>query len=323
VINDPIEIFIIRILLVDIVSTNRFPRTISITRFVLVLLGIVCASYAVSIFQYSDIRVIFEQFTASFAFSIGSTLLVMLVFIAFLAGVGITTIGPGGIFLTIALYALTPLSPGTIAGTAQMTFVATGIVGTVAYVKSGELVDNTNLTVTVVLSATSIIGALAGALVNAYVSRALFGLLLGVLASFTGFVILYRERRGFMPIRSLDSETMRGRFWLGVLGFVLGSFCGLLGVGGPVLAVPALVLVGVPMLHAIAIAQVQSIFIAVFASLGYFAQGTVSLPLAALIGIPLVGGCVVGWRVAHLVDPNRLKVSLGGVLLLVGPYLAL
>lgn len=321
--DDPIEILIMVILLLSIVSTNRFPRTNSITRFVLVLLSVVCAYYIASVLRYSDIAVIFEQFMASFAFSIGSTLLVMLVVIAFLAGIGITTIGPGGIFLTIALYALTPLSPGTIAGTAQTTFVATGIVGTVAYVKSGELTSDTNMTVTVVLSVTSIVGALAGALVNAYVSRALFGLLLGILASFTGLVILYRERRGFMPIRSLDPETMDGRLWLAVLGFVLGGFSGMLGVGGPVLAVPALVLVGVPMLYAIAVAQVQSIFIAIFASLGYFAQGAVSLPLAALIGIPLVGGCVLGWRVAHLVDPNRLKVALGGVLLLVGPYLAL
>jgi uncharacterized membrane protein YfcA len=300
---------------------TRFPRTNRITRFALVLLGVVCAYYTVSLFQYSDIVLVFEQFTASL--SIGLTVFVMLIVIAFLAGIGITTIGPGGIFLTIALYALTPLSPSTIAGTAQTMFIATGVVGTVAYVKSGELTNDTNLTLTAVLSLTSIIGALVGSLVNAHLSRAVFGLLLGTLASLTGLIILYRERRGFMPLCALDSDTTRGRLWLAVLGFVLGGFSGLLGVGGPVLAVPALVLVGVPMLYALAVAQVQSIFIAVFASVGYFAQGAISVPLAVLIGIPLVVGVVAGWRIAHFIDPNRLKAALGGVLLLVGPYFAL
>ncbi|WP_135302347.1 sulfite exporter TauE/SafE family protein [Haloarcula amylovorans] len=258
-----------------------------------------------------------------FALPVGPAVAVLLVGIAFFAGVGITTIGPGGIFLTIALYALTPLSPGTIAGTAQATFVATGLVATAAYVRSGELTTGETRTLTIVLSVSSVAGALAGAGLNAFVSRGMFGLLLGGLASSVGGIILYRERRGFMPLATFDQTTTSGKLSLGALGFVLGGFSGLLGVGGPVLAVPALVLVGVPMLYAIAVAQVQSIFIAAFASLGYLAQGTVSLALAGVVGLPLVAGVLVGWRVAHLVDPNRLKVALGGVLLLVGPYLAL
>lgn len=258
-----------------------------------------------------------------FPLPLDPSLLAVLAAIALVAGVGITTIGPGGIFLTIALYALTPLSPGTIAGTAQVAFVATGLVGTAAYVQSGELATGESRALTVVLSASSVAGALVGATLNASVSRAVFGLLLGALASSVGVVILYRERRGFMPIVTLDATTRSGKLSLGGLGFALGVFSGLLGVGGPVLAVPALVLVGVPILYAIAVAQVQSIFIAAFASLGYLAQGTVSFPLAVVVGVPLVAGVLVGWRVAHIVDPERLKLALGGVLVLVGPYLAL
>lgn len=247
----------------------------------------------------------------------------LLAVIAFFAGIGITTIGPGGIFLTVALYALTPLAPGTIAGTAQATFVATGLVGTAAYVNSGELATGESRALTVVLCVTSVVGALAGAALNAYVSRALFGLLLGGLASGVGAIILYRERNGFVPLLDLDPATGNGKLSLGVLGFSLGTLSGLLGVGGPVLAVPALVLVGVPMLYAVAVAQVQSIFIAAFAALGYLSRGAISPSLAVLTGAPLVAGVLVGWQVAHRIDPNRLKVVLGAVLLLVGPYLAL
>ena len=296
-------------------NTNQLLRRGKVARFVPLVLGITLAAYGISLFGSGLTRQVVSSFP------VGPATVVALVVIAFFAGVGITTIGPGGIFLTIALYSFTPLSPGTIAGTAQTAFVVTGLVGTVMYVKSGEL-RTSSLSVTAVLSVASVVGAVCGALVNAHVSRALFGLLLGALAGLTGLVILYRERRGFMPLRAFDADTTGGRLRFAGLGFVLGGFSGLLGVGGPVLAVPALVLVGVGMLPAIAVAQVQSIFIAVFASLGYVAQGTVSLPLAILVGLPLTVGVVAGWRVAHLVDPNRLKVTLGGVLLLVGPYLA-
>lgn len=248
--------------------------------------------------------------------------LVALVAIALAAGVGITTIGPGGIFVTVALYALTPLPSATVAGTAQATFVATGLVGTAAYARSGELVGDEGRGMAAILSATSVVGALAGASLNAYVSRRLFGVLLGSVAAVTGLVLLYRERRELDPVASVDATTWRGRASLGLLGAGLGVAGGLVGVGGPVLAVPALVVLGVPILLALGVAQVQSIFIAAFATVGYAAQGAVSLPLALLVGVPQVVGVVAGWAIAHRIDPGRLKVALGSVLVLVGVYLA-
>ncbi|RDI70934.1 sulfite exporter TauE/SafE family protein [Halopelagius longus] len=251
------------------------------------------------------------------------TLQLTLVLIALFSGVGITTIGPGGIFVTIALYSLTPISSGEVAGTAHLTFVATGLLSSAMYARSGELNLSGSRTMAAVLSASSVAGAFLGAYVNAFVPRDLFGLLLGAVAMVTGVVLVYRERRGLSPVYELDVTTTRGRAVLAVLGFGLGVASGLLGVGGPVIAVPALVLVGVPMLSALAVAQVQSIFIAAFAASGYFVQGNVLFPLAVLVGVPLLVGAVAGWKIAHLVDPARLKVALGVVLFAVGPYLAL
>jgi uncharacterized membrane protein YfcA len=57
----------------------------------------------------------------------------VLMLLAFLSGIGITAIGPGGIFITIALFLLTAETPATIAGTASAMFIATGILGTVVY----------------------------------------------------------------------------------------------------------------------------------------------------------------------------------------------
>ncbi|UTF55854.1 sulfite exporter TauE/SafE family protein [Natronosalvus rutilus] len=258
-----------------------------------------------------------------FDFSFGFPLIILLVGIAFLSGIGGTTVGPGGIFLTISLYSLTPISSGTVAGTAHAAFIATGLVGSAAYVHSGEMKTGDARAMALILSLSSIIGALIGAYVNSFVPRTIFGLLLGVVAMATGITIVYRERRGLSPLYQLDAARREGQVVLGVLGFALGITSGLLGVGGPVIAVPALILIGVPMLLALAVAQVQSIFIATFATTGYLFQGNVSLPLAVLVGLPLLAGAVVGWKVAHLVNPAKLKVALGIVLIVVGPYLAL
>ncbi|GAB3673782.1 sulfite exporter TauE/SafE family protein [Halopiger thermotolerans] len=251
------------------------------------------------------------------------SLLLLLASIAFFSGIGITTIGPGGIFVTIALYSLTGLASSEVAGTAHATFVFTGLVGSAAYLHSGEMRTGEGRALAIVLSGSSVLGALVGAYVNGFVPRGVFGLLLGGVATTVGGVILYRERRGFSPVYDLEPLEPRGRLSLGALGFGLGVCSGLLGIGGPVLAVPALVLVGIPMLLAVAVAQVQSIFIAAFATTGYALQGGVNVPLAVVVGSPLLLGVVVGWRVAHVVDPERLKVALGVVLLGVGPYLAL
>jgi len=258
-----------------------------------------------------------------YGFAFGFPLIILLVVVAFFSGVGITTVGPGGIFVTISLYSLTPLSSGTVAGTAHATFIATGLVGSAAYVLSGEMKTGEARAMALILSLSSIVGALIGAYVNSFVPRTIFGLLLGVVAMATGITIVYRERRGLSSLYQLDVANQEGQVVLGVLGFALGITSGLLGVGGPVIAVPALILIGVPMLLALAVAQVQSIFIAVFATMGYLFQGNVSLPLAALVGLPLLAGVVVGWKVAHLVNPAKLKVALGIVLIVVGPYLAL
>lgn len=250
-------------------------------------------------------------------------LLVLLVVIAFFSGIGITTIGPGGIFVTISLYSLTAISSNEIAGTAHAMFIVTGIVGSAAYVLSGEMRSGEGRALAVILSGSSIIGAFIGAQVNSFVSREAFGLLLAIFAMGTGGILVYREYHGLSPLYQIDVLTRPGRVVLGLLGFSLGISSGLLGVGGPVLAVPALVLFGIPMLLAVAVAQVQSIFIATFATAGYLLQGNVSFILAVLVGVPLLVGVAIGWKVAHVINPDRLKVALGIVLIAVGPYLAL
>lgn len=254
-------------------------------------------------------------------------LAVLLAIIALFAGVGITAVGPGGIFVTISLVALTPLTAAEVAGTASATFVVTGLIGAAVYVRSGEFETGLAREAAILLSAASIAGALAGTRLNIWVSEQTFALALAAFVAFIGGLIIYRTAVGW-PVAppTTRSATLLGTGYtrwalLLAVGTAIGVAGGMLGVGGPVLAVPLLVLLGMPMLIALAVAQVQSVFIAAFATAGYLSVGAVSWPMALLVGAPQVVGVVIGWRVAHWVDAHRLRIALGAVLIIAAPLI--
>lgn len=249
-------------------------------------------------------------------------LALLLVVIALFAGIGITAIGPGGVFVTVALFALVPISSAQVAGTASATFVATGLLGSAVYLRSGEFVSGFARELAVLLSGTSIAGALLGSQANLLLPEWVFGYSLATFIASIGVLIIYREAVGLKPSTRLSEIPGRQRrILIGIIGTGIGFLGGMLGVGGPIVAVPILVVLGVPMLIAVAVAQVQSVFISAFATVGYLAVDAVSLPLALLIGLPQLVGVVLGWQVAHRVDPARLRIILGVVLILIAPTL--
>lgn len=248
----------------------------------------------------------------------------LLFVIALFAGVGISAIGPGGIFVTIALFLLVPVSSATVAGTASATFIATGLLATILYQRSGDFAIGNTREVAVILSVVGVFGALAGSWANLGLPDEIFGYSLGAFVAVVGGIIVYREAVGLKPTDWLGRQsTATRRLVVGAVGFGVGFLGGLLGVGGPVIAVPLLVVLGVPVLQSLAVAQLQSIFIAGFATVGYALGGAVSLPLAVLVGVPQLVGVYFGWRIAHQVEPRRLRIVLGVVLVLVAPTLAL
>lgn len=245
----------------------------------------------------------------------------LLVTIALVGGVCITTIGPGGIFVTIALLALLPLDASTVAGTASATFIGTGIVGSLGYLRSGQLSGKGAGQAAVVLSLSSVVGAFTGAQINTLLDGDTFAVLLGLFVLGTGSLILYRQQYALAPDRRLQLATWHGWGGLALVGAGVGLPGGLLGVGGPVLAVPLLVVLGVPMLMSVALAQVQSIFISGMATAGYALHGAIDWGLAVLVGIPLLIGTGAGWVIAHRIQPARLQVGLALVLIVLGIYL--
>lgn len=89
------------------------------------------------------------------------------------------------------------------------------------------------------------------------------------------------------------------------------------------LAVPLLLVMGVPLLEAVAATQVQSIVISGVGAAGYAAQGSIDWAMAAIIGVPLLAGVIIGWKIATILPVRTLRFVLVAVLLALAPYLAI
>ncbi len=238
--------------------------------------------------------------------------------VALAAGIGITAVGPGGVLLTIGLYALTALPPASVAGTGIVTNVATGLLGAAAYLRSGHLRARHTRRTAILLSLAALPGTPLGIWLNGHTSRASFGLLLGGLTLATGIMVALRLRRT-MP--HADAHPRLGDAGATLLGFLVASVSGLFGLGGPMLAVPLLLAAGVPILPAIAASQVQSVAISGIGAIGYAAHGAIDWPMAVLVGVPEMVGVVLGWQLARRLPAPVLAAALAAGLIALAPYL--
>lgn len=247
----------------------------------------------------------------------------VLVGIALVVGVLLTSVGASGFLTTVALYLFTSLSPAEVAGTASASFVPFGVLGALAYYRSGELATRPWSHVAVVMSATGLVGALVGTELNAHLPVRAFELALGLTVAFAGVLLLYRESTGAAvgAAPKLDPTRPAGYAAYGALGGAIGTIGGTLGLGGPALAVPSLVLLGVSIRTAVGIAQLQLVFVSGTATAGYLVRDAVSLPLLVLVGVPQLVGAFAGWVLAHRTPEDRLRPGLAVVLVLTGIYL--
>lgn len=244
--------------------------------------------------------------------------IVLLVLAGLVGGIGITAIGPGGVLPTIALFAFTGLSPAQIAGTAIVTHIATGGLGTAAYVRSGQLRDPATIRTAQVLAAAAVLGTPAGIVINGAMSTRWFGVLLGVLVAVVAGLVLYRQLR---PGRQLPAHPPVPV--VAAIGFGVAVAAGIIGIGGPMLTVPVLVIVGTEIRESLAAAQAQSVIIAGVGTIGYLIAGAIDWQLAIVVGIPELVGVLIGWRVAHSLPTRALQYVLVIALFAMAPYLAL
>lgn len=247
-------------------------------------------------------------------------LLLLLVGVAFLAAMAAAAIGPGGVFLTAVLVAFTDLSPGTVAGSTSLTFFFGSLLAVTVYRRSGEYTRVGRAPV-LALTLTSAVGAFLGSQVNASLSESLFQVLLGGFLMTVAILLELQKRRSRPTGTDSNPKTRRQSVLVGVIGLGTGFISGLFGVGGPVVSVPLFVLLGLPILVAVALAQIQAVIITSSATTGYMLRGTIEPALVAVITIPFLLGIVLGWKIAHQVSSPQLRRVLELALIGTGIYL--
>lgn len=230
--------------------------------------------------------------------------LLLLVTFGLAGGIGITAVGPGGVLPTIGLFALTTLSPAGIAGTAIVTHVATGTLGTIAYTRSGQLRNRGTRRTALILAGTALVGTPLGVIASSMVSRHTFANVLGGVVVAVAALVRYRARRPQVTVADPSPALVI------TIGVLVSAVSGIVGLGGPMLAVPLLVAISLPVLPSLACAQAQSIVIATVGTLGYLAHGTIDWPFAALVGVPELAGVLLGWKLAHALPTDTLRNAL-------------
>ena len=99
-----------------------------------------------------------------------------------------------------------------------------------------------------------------------------------------------------------------------VLGFVAGAAGGLLGVGGGIVFVPALVVFGhLSQLHALATSLVAIVLVAIVGAARQRAYGNVRLRDGLVIGLLAPLGVLAGVVLANALPERALELSFAGV----------
>ncbi|MGE3857924.1 MAG: sulfite exporter TauE/SafE family protein [Dehalococcoidia bacterium] len=254
------------------------------------------------------------------------------------AGLGAfgTLVGSGGGFLLvpILLFAYPTMSPGTVTATSLFVVLATAWSGAIAYWRQRRIDVKTGL----IFAASTLPSAVVGAIAVTYVPRATFNLIFAVALFGIGAWLLaprpshveIREPltgRGVMRRRLTDRQGLSFvygyRVWQGVaISVAVGFVSSLLGIGGGVVHVPAMVMVlRFPVYIATATSQFVLSIMAFEVVAVHLLRGTLTWDENLFRAATIAAGAIVGAQVAgafaHRVRGDAILRALGGALILV------
>jgi uncharacterized protein len=208
----------------------------------------------------------------------------------------------GGIILVPLLIVFVGFTQRRASGTSLAAVLPTAVSGMIAYAAHGSV----DWTAGALLAA----GAVVGSLLGTWLLHHTHHLVLRWL--FVAFLLLVAARMFFLvPDRSQTLEFSTGVIiGLLVLGLITGILSGLLGIGGGVFVVPALMLVfGIGDLVAKGTSLLMMIPTAVTGTIANVRRGNADLAAAAIIGLLAVPASVGGAALAWTVPP-----ALGSIL---------
>ncbi|MDO4274488.1 MAG: sulfite exporter TauE/SafE family protein [Eubacteriales bacterium] len=204
-----------------------------------------------------------------------------------------------------------------------LAFFVSGILGSMNYHKAGNL----DIPLSIKLGAGSLIGAVAGVLLQAMISKETAKTILYFVVLFSGLSILYRmwsDKKKSGEDKAEKESKLTGQLWfLLILGIVTGAICSLSGAGGPVLVMPLLITVGVSARTAVGVALFDSVFIAIPACIGYLSRidWKNSLLILVIIAVTHGAGVLIGSHYADKVPVKGLKIFVAVFSVFIAAYM--
>lgn len=220
------------------------------------------------------------------------------VLLGFTIGLTLGLLGGGGSILTVpALVYLVGQNPRTAVTTSLMIVGANSLSGALTHRVQGTLNWRVALLFGGSGMAMAYLAAQMSKLVSSNVLLLLFALLMLVVAA-------------FMVRKPKARETAPPQHWPVIVtaGVVVGALTGFLGVGGGFLIVPALVmLVGLPMQHAVGTSLMVIAMNSISGLLGHWGE-RIDWPVTLIFGATGIVGTLVGARLTRYVKPEQLRL---------------
>ena len=223
-------------------------------------------------------------------------------------GILIGAIGIGGVLLVPMLTYVLGISIHVAIATAMFSYLFTGLVGAFEYSRRGSINWGKGLWLC--------LGGMPGGYLGAMTAWSTPGIILetviGALVFLSGLQALRQGGRQDVKGGALNAPA------LCLIGLVTGFASAITGTGGPLVLVPLLLWLKVPTLMAVGLSQIIQIPIALLATGGNLTFGHVDFALGLGLSVILVGGVVIGARVAHQVSRDTLKRIIATALLITG-----
>jgi uncharacterized membrane protein YfcA len=264
--------------------------------------------------------------------------LVLLIIVGFIVGTLGTLIGAGGGFILVPILLLTypDLKPDIITAVSMAIVALNALSGTVAYAQAKRIDYKAGL----LFALFTIPGSIIGALATKHISKHIFDILFGVILLMLAFFLFLKKDSGLPPIeqnktkygwrhhiltdRSGNTYSYSYNNNLGLLiSFLVGFISPVLGIGGGIIHVPALVnWLMFPVHIATATSHFILLIMSVVTVIVHITEGSYSGPgiirIVILLGIGVICGAQLGAYLSHKIKGHVIIRALALALGLVG-----
>ncbi|WP_367569442.1 sulfite exporter TauE/SafE family protein [Lacrimispora sp.] len=191
-------------------------------------------------------------------------------------------------------------------------FIVSGVLGSINYYKARLL----NVRTALIISAGSFIASFLGVKANLLIPEYIMQKVLYIVVLLSGLSILLRKNK------DKGGSGTHNMLVLTAIGFVTGFICSISGAGGPILVLPVLIMLGIGVHEAVAIALFNSIFIGIPAASGYMLNSNFEI-IKPILPVSLIShgiGVLIGSKNGNKINQNILKKSVAVFSILIAAY---